>query len=98
MIPSEEKLPALELWALDTARQLAPSLEGIDRLRLAIGLIQARAQECRHISGELTIGSAQSPAARALAIHCYDRSAKLEEFGCAMAERGEEDQKPKVIQ
>jgi hypothetical protein len=98
MIPSEEKLPALEKWAMETAAQLAPELTGVDRLRVALGLLQARALECRHVGGTLLVQSSQSPASRALALHLDDRSAKLEEFATKLAEKYFLEQSKVVLQ
>jgi|SRR5579864_1464935 len=81
----DQPLPVLEKWAIEMADALAPMLQGEDRLRLIIGLIQARATECRYLSGEYVIKAGHNQALQALAIHLYDRAAKLEGFGMTMA-------------
>lgn len=87
MSPSDKKLPVLEAWAMDTAAALAPQLQGVDRVRIALGLIQARALECRHISGEYVIKAGSNQVIAALAIHLGDRSEKMERFAIKIAEK-----------
>ena len=72
---------------MDTAKALAPDYDGMDQVRVALGLLQARAMECRHLSGKLMVDSFQSPASKALAIHLNERSAAIEKFAAELAEK-----------
>ncbi len=94
-----QEVPKLESWAMEIAEKLAPTLTGIDRVRIAIGLIQARATECLHYSGKFAIGGylqaviADSKKLRmpsldaAFALQFSDRHAQLEEFGMKLAQK-----------
>lgn len=52
--------------------------------RIAIGLLQARALECRHWSGKLLVGFPGNPFAQQLSKHLSDRSHGLEMMGLKM--------------
>jgi len=59
--------------------------------RLAIGLVQARAMEARHINGETTVIAMQAKSslvqtvAMTIATQCMNRSHALEQIGMEMA-------------
>lgn len=94
-------LNAFMTMVVDQAIQLAKTDEEANRRptelaqRIAIGMIQARSQECRHFAGKLLIdghrflerfppgpmreGAAQMMAA--LSVHQRERSKKLEDLG-----------------
>lgn len=103
------KMPALEQWAMETAEQLFPSLEGYDRIKLAIALIQARAKECLHYSGKFAVGNyleavvrdgrkLHLPLEAAFALQFSDRHAELEHFASAWATRWLKEHEVQVIQ
>lgn len=99
------QVPALEQWAMEFAALLAPSLEGIDRARIAVGLIQARATECKQQGGELYMKSPGivDPGMKRLvlnlAVQWGDRHEKLEKFAMEMADRWiKSEEAPKVVQ
>jgi hypothetical protein len=104
----EKQVTAMEQWAMDTAAQLAPSLEGFDRVKIAIGLIQARATECLHYSGKFSVGNYLAAIAKdgarlgipleaAFALAFSDRHAGLERFAEQWAVRYLAEQEEKVI-
>lgn len=95
---SERKTPALETWAMGTAADLFPAMEYDDQVKLAIGLIQARATEAIHYSGKFSVGNYLSaiiedghklhiPTEAAFALAFSDRHAQLENFGMEWATR-----------
>lgn len=86
MILGEDRITALEAWARETAEALRIGESSLDKMKLMIGLIQARAQEARHQAGELMLTQAD-PTLRGFAGYLNDRAHKLEEFGLALAER-----------
>ena len=75
----------MEEWSMECAEKLAPTLEGIDRVRVAIGLMQARAYECRHLSGKLW--SDGNPVVRAIGAKLGDRHEHIEKEAMAFAEK-----------
>lgn len=98
------KLNAFLTMVVDQAIQLAKSDEEAGRnptdlaQRIAIGIIQGRALECRHHSGKLIIDmnqflmrfrpaeqAAARAAAMAISIHLRERSHKLEQLGLLVA-------------
>lgn len=95
---------------METAKQLTPSLEGEALVRVAVGLIQARAKECLHFAGKFSVGNylaaviaeghklhIATEAAFALAFS--DRHAMLEEYATQWATRWlKENEKSEVIQ
>lgn len=87
MTPSLEQISVLEKWATDTAAALAPELDEMGRFKVMIGLLQARALECRHVGGMLLINAGQSRELAWLARQLSDRSAKLEGYGMDIAKR-----------
>jgi len=77
-----------EEWAIKTADALMGDVretQDFDALRhrLTIGLVQARAQECRQISTSLLVKGVRSIADMANGLS--DRSSKLESLGMRMA-------------
>lgn len=106
----DKQVPELARWAMETARVLLPGYEGMDLIRLAVGLIQARAMECRHISGKFAVGGYIDAVRResknigtdlssCFALHFSDRSARMEEFANQMAVAAIEDaETPRVVQ
>lgn len=85
MTPSPDQVSKLELWASETAAVLAPELDEMGRFRVMLGLLQARALECRHISGMLHLSA--HPIMAQLAMQLGDRSEKLEGYGMEIAKR-----------
>jgi len=81
-------LDVLERWAMETAAQIVPMLDGMDRLRVALALIQARATECRHSSGRFAMAEKGTMFdSRQLSMAFGDRSEILEKFSNKVAER-----------
>lgn len=91
----EPRLPAVLTWALKVAVELAKDDESAGRLlpttieqRMVIGLLQARAQECRNAAGQLHMQGAtrENPIALRLAMWLTGRSEKIEQMGLSLAE------------
>ena len=101
---------SLETWAMVEAEQLFPLMEHDDRVKLAIGLIQARADESLHYSGKFAIGDYLKAIATdrarlglpsleaAFAVAFSERHAALQNFAMAFAERHLKEKESKVIQ
>lgn len=94
----DKSVEVLEKWALETAALLAPSLQGFDLKRVAIGLIQARGEQMQLISGQFAVGEAgmetkaisrrlNIDANGALAIQFADWNAWLQDVATKFAER-----------
>lgn len=62
--------------------------------RIAIGLVQSRAAECRHISGELLLRNPGSQLAGILSLRLSDRSHKLEQIALEMCTKYPPDTPP----
>lgn len=84
-------MTAIEQWAVELARGIAQddvaagrSIETTLEQRLAIALMQARATEARHWSGQLLIHLPHEPIARELSARLSDRSHKLEAIALEM--------------
>lgn len=53
--------------------------------RIAAGLVQARALECRHLAGELIVNNPSHPIIASVARECWERSHKLEAIAMQFA-------------
>lgn len=94
-------MTAIETWVTTLAAELAKDDAAAERQytttleqRLAIGLIQARALECRHHAGQLRLESTnpmlpmlQQTALLTVANRLLDRSHKLEQISLGMIEK-----------
>lgn len=80
-------MTAIQQWAVETSAALM-NLGDMTPQRLAIALLQARAQEMRHQSTEMQMHSKGTVINTvALASHFFTRSCKLEEIGNQFAEQ-----------
>lgn len=81
-------MTALETWITTTAAQLVhedPTLPTTPEQRIAIGLVQARAKECRAIANEMLVnGGTRNPVLYSVYAALIDRSSKLEKLGLDM--------------
>lgn len=92
----------LDKYLIENATELAKDDAAAERTtpttleqRIAIGLVQARALECRHLAGQLQIyGLTRIPQIRALWAYYIDRSSKLEAIGLEMCEKYPPDHEP----
>jgi len=80
-------MTAYETWLLKTVQILAGEGASSElQQRIAIGLTQARALECRHLAGEIAVGGgAKHPYGVSVIQQCWDRSHKLEAIGLMLA-------------
>lgn len=84
-------MTAFETWFTEIAKALIQDDETAGRQiastveqRISIALVQARAAECRHLSGELLLHYPTEPLLRALSMRLSDRSHKLEQLALAL--------------
>lgn len=93
---------------METAKQLCPGMEGTDLVRVAVGLIQARAKEASHYSGKFAVGEFKNEVLAirrrlntdtdgALSIIFSDRHQKLEKYATAWATKWLADQEEKPV-
>jgi hypothetical protein len=87
----EIRTTALEEWARDSAATLFPQMNEQDRFKLALGLLQARAAECRHLSTELMLTAHASgfgvAVSSRMGFALGDRAQRLEEFAGELAKQ-----------
>ena len=110
MAENQKHISDLGKWALEQAGKLAPSLTGLDRMRIAVGLIEARATECLHYSGKFATGDYIGAVRRdicsrirgmdlnaGMAIAFSDRHAHLSEAASRWAQQYLDENESKVV-
>ncbi len=102
--------PQLAKWLTEMASNIAAEDEPAGRpietaleQRIAVGLLQARAAECRALAGELQIsGATRNQVVRMMWAKLLDRSSALEKLGLELCETWpplcEEQPKPKLVE
>ncbi len=105
----QESIDMVERWAMQTAEKIAPGLFGLDLKRVAIGLIQARGEQCQLLSGLFATGEGGQEtkmiasrlgcdANGALAIQFSDWNKWLQDVAAAFAERVIKETTVEIVQ
>ncbi len=90
-------MTAIQQWAVEKAEALM-QLGEMTPQRLAISLLQARAQEMRHQSTEMQMNAKGTVVSTvALGVHFFNRACKLEEIGQQFAEKYPPVEEPKNL-
>lgn len=82
---SEPKRTNLEIWAIGAVEAGFPEGTEDDKRRLAILLVQARAQEARNLSTMFAMNNPRNTVVLQMAKHMMNREHRLEEIGLAWA-------------
>lgn len=97
-------MSAIEKWSRDFADSLAQdditasrTVETTLEMRIAVGLVQARALECRQLAGTLQVqGLTRNPMFQQMWARLIDRSSDLEKLAVEIGQNWNAVEQPKI--